>query len=136
MNLKSWKHLIQAILEANPHFEEDGEQNYLVFQPMYRYFKRVSIVYTGNYIYFWKSKGLSNENITAPTTKDYSLNPKLNYLGTKTRVECSGSCLRQDKITHDHGKVLNIYIVYEISKNFNISSYSTIENLFSPTQGL
>ena len=45
------------------HFEEDGTQNYLVYQPMYRYFKRVTGVYTGNYICFWKSKGLSNENI-------------------------------------------------------------------------
>ena len=34
------------------HFEEDGRQNYLVFQPMYRYFKMVSGVGTGNYIYF------------------------------------------------------------------------------------
>ena len=56
------------------HFEEDGTQNDLVFQPMYRYFKRVAGVGTGNYIYFWKSKGLSNENITAPTTNYYSLN--------------------------------------------------------------
>ena len=28
---------------------------------MYRYFKRVAGVGTGNYIYFWKSKGLSDE---------------------------------------------------------------------------
>ena len=52
--------------------------NYLVFQPMYRYFKRVAGVGTGNYIYFGKSKGLSDENITAPTTS---------YPGNKTRVE-------------------------------------------------
>ena len=32
------------------HFEEDGTQNYLVFQPMYRYFNRVVGVGTGNYI--------------------------------------------------------------------------------------
>ena len=38
MNWKSWKHLIQAILLA----EEDGAQNYLVFQGMYRYFNRVT----------------------------------------------------------------------------------------------
>ena len=44
---------------------------------MYRYFKRTSAVGTGNHIYFWKSKGLSDENITAPTTTDYSLNPQL-----------------------------------------------------------
>ena len=53
---------------------------------MYKYFERVAGFGTGNYIYFWKSIGLSNENITAPTTSDYSLNSQLNYLGTKTRV--------------------------------------------------
>ena len=34
------------------HFEEDGTQNYLVFQPMCRYFKRVSGVGSDNYIKF------------------------------------------------------------------------------------
>ena len=34
------------------HFQEDGTQKYLVFQPMYRYFKRVAGVGSGNYIYF------------------------------------------------------------------------------------
>ena len=110
------------------HFEEDGTQNYLVFQPMYRYFKRVTGVDTGNYICFWKSKGLSNENITASAKSDYNLNPQLSYLGNKIRVEFKESGLKQDKITYTHGKVVNIYIVYEISKNLNISSYSAIEN--------
>ena len=31
-------------------------------------------------------------------------------------------------ITYDHGKVANIYIAYDINKNFNISSYPTLEN--------
>ena len=75
---------------------------------------------------------MSDENITAPTTSDYKINPQLSYFGTKTRLEFKGSCLKQDKITYDHGKIVNIYIAYEISKNFNISSYSTLENcLFS-----
>ena len=56
------------------HFEEDGTQNYLVFQPMCRYFKRVSGVGSDNYIKFQKSKDLSDENITAPTTCDFKLN--------------------------------------------------------------
>ena len=110
------------------HFEEDGTQNYLVFQSMYRYFKRVTGVDTGNYICFWKSKGLSNENITASAKSDYNLNPQLSYLGNKIRVEFKESGLKQDKITYTYGKVVNIYIVYEISKNCNISSYSAIEN--------
>ena len=72
---------------------------------------------------------MSNENITAPTTSDYSLNPQLSYLGTKTRLQFKGSCLKQDKVVYDHDKVVNICIVYEISKNFNSSSYSTLENV-------
>ena len=50
------------------------------------------------------------------------------YLGTKTRVEFKESCLKQDRITYDHGKVANIYIAYEISKNYDTSSYRTLEN--------
>ena len=70
--------------------------------------------------------------ILVPTTSDYSLNPQLSYLGNKTRVEFKGSCLKQDKITYTHGKIVKIYIVYEISTNFNIiqhfHSYSTLDN--------
>ena len=85
---------------------------------MYRYLKRVEGAGTGKYIQFWNSKGLSNENITAPTTSDYSLNPQC-YLGNKTRVAFKGSCLKQDKITYTHGRIVSIYIAYEISKNVN-----------------
>ena len=74
---------------------------------------------SGNYTYFWKSKGLSDDNITAPTTTDYKLNPQLSYLDTKTRVQFKVKCLKQDKIMCDHGKVVNIYPLYEINKNLN-----------------
>ena len=47
------------------HFEEDGTQNYLVFQPMSKYFK---LMVNTLYILSWQSKGLSNENIDPPTT--------------------------------------------------------------------
>ena len=80
------------------------------------------------FIYFCKYKRLSDENITVPTTTDYSLTPKLSYIGTKTRVEFSGSCLKQNKTTYTYGKIVNIYIVYEISKNYNRGGYSTLEN--------
>ena len=115
------------------HFEDDVTQNYLVFQPTYRCFQRVAGVGIGNYIYFWKRKELSDENIKAPTTSDYRHNPQFSYLGNKTRKEFEGSCLKQDKITYTHGKLINIFIVYETSKNYNISSYPALENcLFGP----
>ena len=42
------------------HFGDDGTQNYLVFQPIYKYFE---ITPTTNIILSWKSKGLSDEAI-------------------------------------------------------------------------
>ena len=75
-----------------------------------------------------ESKGVSDGNITAPNTSDYTLNPELSYLGNKARVEFKGACLKQQKISYTHGKRVNIYIVCEISKHFNISSYSTLES--------
>ena len=95
---------------------------------MHRYCNRVSGVSSGNNIYFWKSKGLSDENITVPNTSDYKLNPELSFFGTKIKVEFNGNCLKQDKTTYNHEKVVNIYIVYEISRNINISDYPIIEN--------
>ena len=71
---------------------------------------------------------MSDESIKPPSTTNNILNPLLDYVRTKTREEFKGSYLKQDKISFDHGKVVNIYVVYEINKNFNISSYPTLEN--------
>ena len=49
---------------------------------MYRYFKKVVGFGSGDYIYFWKSKGLSDENITPPVTSDYSISQEINYFDT------------------------------------------------------
>ena len=71
---------------------------------------------------------MSNERVNSITTSNYSITAKLSHYGTKTKVKFSGSCLKQDKATYNHGTTVNIYIVYEISKNYNISSYPTLEN--------
>ena len=87
---------------------------------MCRYFKRIAGVGSGDYIYYWKSEGLSDENITAPSATNKF--PSLEYFGTKPRVRFSGSCLKQNAITYNHEKSVNIYIVYEINKNDNTTS--------------
>ena len=78
----------------------------------------------------WKSKGLSVESIIPPSAHNNFVNPpSLNYLGTKIRVRFTGSCLKQPEISYTHGKIVNIYIVYEINKkNDTIISDSTLEN--------
>ena len=93
---------------------------------MQRYFKIVGT--NDSNILSWKSKGLSNKNIKPPTTSNKIFNPTLNFVGAKIRVKLNGDCLRQEKIIFNHGKIANIYIVYELEKSVNISSYPTLEN--------
>ena len=107
------------------HFEEDGTQNYLVFQPLNKYFK---VIANTDYVSSWKSKGLSAESIKPPTTSDNSLTPALSYYGTKTRVKFTGSCLKQSKISYAHGKVVNIYIVYELGASSSHNNDPTLKN--------
>ena len=89
-------------------FEEDGTQNYLVFQPLNKYFK---VNASTNYVSSWQSKGLSDKTINPLTTSYYKRMLQLNYYVTKARLEFRGSCLKQDKSTFNHGKIVNIYIV-------------------------
>ena len=78
---------------------------------------------------YFKSKGLPNEIITAPSVPNNFLNPSLEYLGVKLKVRFSGSGLNQNAITYNHGKSVNIYIVYEINKKENTAiSDLTLEN--------
>ena len=110
------------------HFEEDATQNYLVFQPINKYF---NVIANTDCVSSWKSKGLSAETIKPPTTSDNSLTPALSYYGTKTRVKFTGSCLKQSKISYTHGKVVNIYIVYELgASSSNINDYTLKNCLF------
>ena len=56
------------------HFEEDGTQNYLVFEPINKYFKLIT---NTDHVSSWKSKGLLSESIKPHTTSDNSLTPVL-----------------------------------------------------------
>ena len=81
-----------------------------------------------DYVSSWKSKGLSAESMKPPTTSDNSLTPALNYYRTKTRVKFTGSCLKQQKISYTHGKVVNIYIVYEVGASSSHNNDPTLKN--------
>ena len=111
-------------LRGKSHFEDDGTQNYLVFQPIYKYFE---ITPTINVILSWKSKGLSDETIKPPRPHTV-LAPQLSYFGNKTKVKFNGSCLTQNKIIFYHKKIVNIYIVYELILHNSDSNYPTLEN--------
>ena len=79
------------------HFEEDDTQNYLVFQPMYRYFK---VIANTKYISEWKSKGLSDKTVKVPAISNNDLSPLIDYLGNKIRLKFNGGCLKHKISLH------------------------------------
>ena len=78
--LKKLKTFDLSYFMGKRHFEDDGMQNYLVFQPIYKYFSA-----NNSNILSWKSKGLPNESIKPPNTSNKILNLTLNFAGTKIR---------------------------------------------------
>ena len=107
--LKKLQKFGAAYFRGKNHFEEDVTQNYLVFQPINKYFNRIA---SGDYINSWKSKGLPDEKLGSITASNHKITPELNFFGSKIRVKFGGSCLKQDKVTYNHGTIVNIYIHY------------------------
>ena len=124
---KKLKTFDSSYFRGKSHFEEDGTQNYLVFQPINRYFK---VMANTQYISSWKSKGLSAGSITPPATSDNSLAPTLSYYGTKTRVKFTGSWLKQPKPSYTHKTIVNIYIIYELGASSSHNNNPTLKKLF------
>ena len=58
---------------------------------MFTYFKMIAGVGSGSYIYYWKSRRLSDKRINSVKASNHSNTPNLHYYGTKTRVEFNGS---------------------------------------------
>ena len=105
------------------HFEEDGTQNYLVFQPINKCFKLNT---NALYILWWQTRGLSTETIDPSTT---SLSPLIDYVGNKIRLKFTGSCLEQsNKISYTHKTIVNIYIVYELGASSSHNNYTTLKH--------
>ena len=107
------------------HFEEDGTQNYLVSQPLNKYFKIIS---NKKYISLWQAKGLSDKTIKPPATSDDSLTLLIDYYGVKTRVKFTRSCLKQPNISYTHGAIVNIYMVYELGASSFHNNDLTLKN--------
>ena len=93
---------------------------------MYRYFK----TFTENnftFISLWESKGLSNEKIGSTKTSNYDQFPKIVYDNARTKLRFSGDLLKQNKVTYNHGPIVNIYVVYRLTPRTNNSGV-TLEN--------
>ena len=96
---------------------------------MGRYLK---IDYTANkidYVLSWESKGISGSDINSIKTNNYLLNPRIDYYNTsKIRIKFDGSFLNRFPPSIIHDKIVNIYLVYEISSHYNDITCPTLEN--------
>ena len=93
--LKKLRTFDAAYFKSRNDFDDDDTQNYLVFQPAYKYFKIKS-----NKISSWESKGLSNEKIRSITyNNNNAFARSLVYLNDRLKVKFNGNFLKQDKVT-------------------------------------
>ena len=110
--IKKLKAFGLSYLRGESHFREDGYQNYIIFLPVYRHFKKIG---NTSDISEWISKGFSNESIKSVDASNNSLGPAINYLDSKIQVKLDRRCLKGDRLTFIYKKVVNNYIVYEIN---------------------
>ena len=73
-----------------------------MFHPMLKYFKKIGNTES---VSEWKSKGISDEVIKPP---DNTFAPTVKYTGKRMYVKFTGNYFKKDKITFDHGKIVNI----------------------------
>ena len=94
--------------DGKSYFEESEKPNYLIFQPLSKYFKLID---NTKYISSWESKGLYNEAITPYATSDNSLTPHIDHHNAKIRLKFNKSCLKQpNKIICSYGRKVNVYL--------------------------
>ena len=123
-NMKKPQTFDSSYFWGKSHFQEDGAQSYLVFQPIIRYFR-----INGKYILSWKSKRLSDKTITPYAPSDNSLTPLIDHYGTGVRLTFNKSCLIQpNQLTYGYGHKVNVYIIYELGASRSNNSDSTLKN--------
>ena len=70
---------------------------------------------------------MSNEKIGFTKASNYDQSPKLVYDNVRICLNFSGDLLKQDKVTYNHGPVVNSYAVYILIPSIN-DSVVTLEN--------
>ena len=118
-DLKKLKTFDSSYFIGKSHFEEDGTQNYLLFQPINRYF---IVIANAKYISSWISKGVSDESIKPPTTCDNSLSLLIDYLGDKISLKFQG------KLAYTNEKTVNIYIACELGAFSSFNNDPTLKS--------
>ena len=123
--IKKLNNFDAAYFRVKNYFDDDGTQNYLVFQSVYKYFEINSSKITS-----WESKGLSNEKISFSPRLINTQPPIPAYDNSRIKVKFNGDFLKQGKVTYNHGPIVNIYAVYRLAPTTKDSSVTLPNCLF------
>ena len=82
-----------------------------------------------NEVFSWVSKGLSNEKIISVSNSNGAV-PRIVYDNGRIKVKLNGNFLKQNKITYNHGSIVNIYVAYRLTPKINLRGIgSTLQSL-------
>ena len=114
-----------SYFRGKDYFDNDGAQNVLVFRLVFSSFKR-----SGANISSWRSSGIYDDGnvILTAVSNSSSVVPRLINENGKLNVSFSGNLLKQTKVAYNHGRIINIYIVYKLQKRSNDDADMTLEN--------
>ena len=123
--LKQWENIINDLervasyFRGKNYFDEDGTQNYLVFQGVYKYFEDVDASKTTIKFHAnsWISKGLSDEKISSVSGFK---RPFIEYMNARIKLKVDESILTQ-KLSTSLGLIANYNIVYKLNPRTNSS---------------
>ena len=96
---------------------------------MYKYFE----IHSGK-ITSWKSKRLSNKKISFSHRLTNIQPPILAYDNATIKVKFNGDFLKQDRVTYNHGPIVNIYVVYRLTPTTKDSSVTLQNYLFGAVE--
>ena len=71
-----------------------------------------------------------NEKISSTTTSNYNQPPKPVYDNARIKLSFNTDLLKRDKVTYNHGPIVNIYIVYRFAPGINNSGITLQNGLF------
>ena len=93
-----------SYIRGKSHFEDDGSQNYLVFQPVYKYLRLTISDHRHLQIAIFQHGNLKDCLIKVLNLLLLlSLVPGLNHINSKLSVNYDGSCLKQQKVIYKGG---------------------------------
>ena len=122
-DLKKLKTFDLSYFIGKNYFENDGTQNYLLFQPINNYLKFNSKT---DLLLEWKSKGLSDKVIKPPDT---TLAPTPGFKNDGKRwFTFKEDRLKDNEAKSKNDQTINIYIFYDLESNLNYNPDFTLEN--------